>query len=66
MARLIDELIRGDSATITRAMGDKWFIAKPVQYRVYSWFAFKSKCLDIWRVITNKGFVVYYKEDEKI
>jgi len=47
-------LIRGDSATITRAMGDKWFIAKPVKYRVYSWFAFKSKCLYIWRVITSE------------
>ena len=65
MARLIDDLIV-EGVNVTRPFGEKWFMAKPIKYRVYSQFAFKTKCLDIWRVITNKGFVVYYKEDEKI
>mgnify|MGYP006987160804 FL=1 len=36
MARLIDELI-DDGVNVTRPFGDKWFMAKPIRYRVYSW-----------------------------
>lgn len=50
---------------VTRPFGDKWFMAKPIRYRVYSWSSFKSLMSDLWRIIVGKGFVVYYKEDEK-
>jgi len=33
MARLIDELI-DDGVNVTRPFGDKWFMAKPIRYRV--------------------------------
>jgi len=64
MAKLIDDLIT-DGVNVTRPMGDKWFMAKPIQYRVYGWSSFKSLMSDLWRIIVGKGFVVYYKEDEK-
>jgi hypothetical protein len=70
MAKLIDDLIKelNDNlikTKITNSDGYGWFFAKPIPFKGYSWSSFKSLISDLWRIIVGKGFVVYYKEDEK-
>lgn len=63
---LIDKIVNSKeiNSNLTEIDG-KWYIARPLRFgskwRLMGLFRRIRAC---WRVLTDKGLVVYYKEDE--
>ena len=63
---LIDKVVKDKvlSSNLTEING-KWYIARPLRGGE-KWVLIKGfrKLRACWRVLTDRGFVVYFKEDE--
>ncbi len=66
MSKLIDQFVKENytsTSAITQVnIGNKWYLAKPVQYISYKTFLQRFK--DVFKVFTGKAIAVHYKEDE--
>lgn len=60
MSMLIDKVISSELKNHTKLIGDKWYIAKPMQY--HNKFIVRLK--DAWKVLIKKGHVYHFKEEE--